>query len=81
LFLEIKLENGLSHDRNRWEKIRKDTKRYRKMGKDGGPIGERGFSCDAANAGVLLNRWFPLPMRAVAHVRVVFVCGLRLFVV
>jgi len=51
------------------------------MGKDGGPIGERGFSCDAANAGVLLNRWFPLPMRAVAHVRVVFVCGLRLFVV
>ena len=29
------------------------------MGKDGGCIGERGFSCDVANAGVLLNRRFP----------------------
>jgi hypothetical protein len=29
------LENGLSHDRNRWEKMQKDTKRYEKIGKDG----------------------------------------------
>ena len=52
-FFEAKLENGLSHDRNRWEKIGKDAKRYRKIGKDtkrwkkmgidGGLIGERGF--------------------------------------
>jgi hypothetical protein len=33
-FFEIMLENGLSHDRNRWEKMQKDIKRYKKMGKD-----------------------------------------------
>jgi len=30
-FFEIKLENGLSHDRNRWEKIGKDAERYKKI--------------------------------------------------
>ena len=30
-FFEIKLGNGLSHDRNRWEKIGKDGKRYKKI--------------------------------------------------
>jgi len=45
-FFENKLENGLSHDRNRWEKMRIDS----------GLIGERGFSCDVANAHMLLNR-------------------------
>jgi len=34
-FFEIKLGNGLSHDRIRWKKIQKDRKRYEKMGKDG----------------------------------------------
>jgi len=34
LFFESKLENVLSHDRNRWEKIGKDAERYRKIGKD-----------------------------------------------
>jgi len=34
LFFGNKLENGLSHDRNRWEKIGKDAERYRKIGKD-----------------------------------------------
>jgi len=68
-FFENKLENGLSHDRNRWEKMQKDTKRYRKIGKDAkrwgkmgidaGCIGECGFSCDIANVRVLLNRRFP----------------------
>jgi hypothetical protein len=67
-FFEIKLENGLSHDRNRWEKIGKDTKRYRKIGKGGkrwekmaidcSLIGEYGFSL-VANANVLLNCRFP----------------------
>jgi len=49
LFFEIKLEKGLSHDRNRWEKIQKDRKRYDKMGKDGGCIRERRFSYDVVN--------------------------------
>ena len=50
MFFGNKLENGLSHDRNRWEKIGKDTERYEKigidaerwekMGKDGSCIGE-----------------------------------------
>ena len=31
LFFENKLRKGLSHDRNIWEKIRKDTKRWQKM--------------------------------------------------
>jgi len=49
-FFGIKLENGLSHDRNRWEKIQKDTKRWEKVGIDSSCIGGRGFSCDVASA-------------------------------
>jgi len=33
-FFGIKLGNGLSHDRNRWEKIGKDAERYKKIQKD-----------------------------------------------
>jgi len=36
-----------------------DRKRYEKMGIDGGPIGECGFSCDATNTHMLLNSSFP----------------------
>ena len=68
-------------DGKRYEKMGKDGKRCKNVGIDGGLIRECWFSCDVANTGVLLNRWFPLPMRVVAHVQVVFVCGLRLFVV
>jgi len=34
LFFENKLENGLSHDGNRWEEIRKDRNRCKKIQKD-----------------------------------------------
>jgi len=69
LFFENKLGNGLTHDRNRWEKIQKDRKRCKKMakggkrlekmGKDGGCVGEHRFLCDVASAHVLLNHGFP----------------------
>jgi len=49
----------MGKDTKRYRKIGKDRNRCRKMGKDGGYIGGREFSCDVANAHVLLNRRIP----------------------
>ena len=49
----------MGKDAKRYRKIGKDTERYEKMGKDSGCIVERRFSCDVANARVLLNHRFP----------------------
>jgi hypothetical protein len=65
-FFEIKLENGLSHDRNRWEKIGKDAKRLGKMT----AVLKNTVSCDVANAHVLFNR-FSSPRWVTVYVRVV----------
>ena len=40
----------MGKDTKRWGKMQKDRKRYEKIAKDGDGVGERGFSCDAANA-------------------------------
>ena len=65
MFFGIKLGNGLSYDRIRWEKmgieIQKDAERWEKMRIDGnrwGLIGECGSSRAVANVHVLLNRRF-----------------------
>jgi len=49
----------MGKDRKRWKKMQKDRERCEKMGKDSGCIVEHGFSCDAANTHMLLNRSFP----------------------
>ena len=49
----------MQKDTKRYRKIGKDGERWEKMGIDGSLIGERGVSCDVANAHVLLNRRFP----------------------
>ena len=49
----------MGKDTKRYRKIGKDGERWEKMGIDGSLIGEYGFSCDAANTHMLLNRRIP----------------------
>jgi len=51
-FFEIKLGNGLSRDRIRWEKMQKDRKRYEKIAKDG--------KRSESTAALLKNTGFPV---------------------